>query len=81
MTEACCWNCQFSVTECECEAGAETYESDDGPACPHCGHVNKASDSNGRLYEEGEHDKTCENCEQEFVVDVSISYAWYSSKP
>lgn len=70
-----CENCDAEVTTCTC-GETETYEIKDGPSCPYCGRINKASDSGGMLYTEDADQYKCESCEKNFTVSVRISYAW-----
>lgn len=54
--------------------------SNHGAICPHCGHLNLASDSDGMLYDEMRSDWECEECETEFFVQAHNSWSWTTSK-
>jgi hypothetical protein len=47
------------------------------PKCPHCG-VEIAVDANDwwRLYEEGEHEVECPECDESFSVSTRVSYSF-----
>lgn len=70
-----CFNCNEAITECEC-GDTETYEKDDGPVCPYCGHHNRACNSDGILYSESTTEYDCGDCGKVFDVGVSISFSW-----
>ena len=46
--------------------------------CPYCGRVYEF-DCEPELYEEGDHDLTCDYCEKTFTCETDISYS-YSTK-
>jgi hypothetical protein len=47
--------------------------------CPACGHQMDVRDmERGELYEDGEHDVTCNECEHEFEVSTSVSFSFES---
>ena len=60
--------------------------SDDGEVshdsrvrCPHCGKITKVDDlAEYGIYEEGELEMNCEECEKEFTVQVQVSYSYTS---
>lgn len=55
----------------------------DGPKCPHCGAQHNPSDYGGDrpfLYAEGDHDMTCDHCEQDFRVSVRVSFSYSTDK-
>lgn len=53
----------------------ETW-SDNGAVCPHCGHLNNPNDDSYALYDEGNEEWECGECETSFVVRVHIKYSW-----
>jgi uncharacterized C2H2 Zn-finger protein len=54
----------------------EFWRNDD-PKCPHCGTVVSVSDHElWALYEEGEHEVECPNCDMTFAVSTSIAYSF-----
>ena len=75
MGTAFCFSCDQLVTECEC-GRTETFEVENGPTCPFCGELNKASDSDGALYNESRTSWSCDSCGKEFHLGVSCSYSW-----
>lgn len=53
------------------------FFGNDQPKCPHCGLTYDISQNGAwNLYEEGEHEATCDKCELDFVVSVRISYTF-----
>jgi transposase-like protein len=49
--------------------------------CPHCGKCHEVySWYDDELYEDGEHDFTCEDCDEEFTVITNISYSFDTEK-
>lgn len=70
-----CFNCSFVVSKCKC-GDTETYRDEDGPACPYCGNVIPAWDTDGVLYDESTSEYECDECEQEFKVSVYQSFSW-----
>lgn len=47
------------------------------PVCPHCGAAHEISQAGTyRLYEEGEHDLTCEVCDLDFTVSTRVNYSF-----
>lgn len=53
--------------------GWRQFFATDKPVCPHCGTEHDISESGTyRLYEEGEHNISCENCDLDFVVKTSV---------
>lgn len=55
----------------------ETY-NDQGAECPYCGHVNRAADSDGELYNESIGEWECGDCCKPFVVRTHVSWTWAS---
>jgi len=57
------WNLEFFANE--------------QPKCPHCGASHDISQSGTyRLYEEGEHELTCGDCDRDFKVQTRVSYSF-----
>lgn len=53
------------------------FWGNDDPKCPHCGQCASVSDNEWwRLYEEGEHEVTCPECELDFTVSTRVSYSF-----
>lgn len=49
----------------------------DNPKCPHCGEVCDISDNDWwKLYEEGEHDVCCPQCDEDFKVSTRVTYSF-----
>lgn len=49
----------------------------DNPKCPHCGCVCDISKTEWwQLYEEGEHEVSCPECDGEFSVTTRVSYSF-----
>jgi transposase-like protein len=47
------------------------------PRCPHCGESHSVSENEWwRLYEEGEHEVTCPDCDGDFTVSTSVTYSF-----
>lgn len=47
--------------------------------CPHCGTISNPSDHEMyELYEEGEHDVSCPQCDESFEVSTAVSYTFTS---
>lgn len=47
--------------------------------CPYCHHTSTVSDSEQyELYEEGEHEVGCSNCNKDFTVSTAIQYTFTS---
>jgi hypothetical protein len=83
MREIKCENCKAHVAQCKC-GSTETFTSDwpeEGPACPHCGFIAELNDTEAyHLLDEGVYEQECPKCENDYDVDVSVSYAWTSTK-
>lgn len=54
---------------------AERY-STAGAICPHCEHENRASESDGGLYDEGVSEWECGDCGKTFRVDAFCQWSW-----
>lgn len=49
----------------------------DNPRCPHCGAVYVISKHDAwRMYEEGEHEGTCGECDLDFKVRTRVAYSF-----
>lgn len=75
-----CDNCRELVSDCEC-GDCETYGNSEGPECPFCGHLNRACDSDGLLYNERIEQYDCGDCGKTFNVGVNVSFSWSASRP
>ena len=55
----------------------EGFFGADHPKCPHCGHEHDISESGWwKLYEEGEHEVTCNLCDGDFTVSTRVVYSF-----
>ena len=53
------------------------FFGNDNPKCPHCGADCEISQNDWySLYEEGEHEVTCPDCDRDFIVSTSVSYTF-----
>jgi hypothetical protein len=53
----------------------------DSPLCPHSGVEYSIWDSDSwYVFEEGHHEITCEDCEEDFSVETNVSYAFSTNK-
>lgn len=53
----------------------------DNPICPHCRHTRDISEvGSWHLYEEGEHEITCERCELDYTVSTRASYSFSTNE-
>lgn len=59
---------------------SETHRSERGAICPHCGHLNSASDSDGILYDESLCEYECGECEKTFRVRANVTWMWETFK-
>lgn len=50
--------------------------SNDGPICPHCGHLHRAGDDPEIYYNEDLSELECGMCEKEFRVRAFNSWSW-----
>ena len=59
----------------------DTFSSD-YVVCPYCGAAIDEADliDYPELYEDGEHEITCEDCGKEFKVETMVSYDWETHK-
>jgi DNA-directed RNA polymerase subunit RPC12/RpoP len=76
---ATCANCHEPIPACQCER-PETYELSTGPACPYCGHMERACDSDGLLFSEDTTEWDCGDCGKTYDVGVNISFSWSASR-
>ena len=52
----------------------------DQPKCPHCGTVFDVSEHGAwNVYEEGEHELSCGDCDQDFTVQTRVSFSFDTS--
>jgi len=73
-----CLNCVDHVKNCTC-GNTEGY-SKTGAICPYCGYLNRADNDEITLYEESTDTYICGECNVEFIVRVSITHSWSTSK-
>ena len=73
--EVCCFSCDELLKNCEC-GDTHTYENENGPTCPYCGHLNRADEADGHLYTEDTNEYECGECSKAFDVSVCISFSW-----
>lgn len=51
------------------------------PVCPHCGTSQDVVNNEWwQLYEEGEHDVTCHDCANDFMVSTRVRYSFDRQK-
>ena len=62
----------------EMGASRSAVDHDNRLRCPKCRDVFEPSSDDYHLYQEGEQDVTCPNCEHTFTVKVSVSYSYES---
>ena len=47
------------------------------PKCPHCGNDYDPNETGvWGIYEEGEHEVTCDHCDGDFMVSTNVSYSF-----
>lgn len=56
------------------------HYSTDGAICPYCGHLERASDSDGGLYDESRCEWECGECLSEFRVSAYNRWSWTTQK-
>lgn len=56
------------------------HYSTDGAICPFCGHLDRASDSDGMLYDEGRCEWECGECGEEFRVSAYVQWSWTTTR-
>jgi DNA-directed RNA polymerase subunit RPC12/RpoP len=54
--------------------------STDGAICPYCGHLARASDSDGMLFDESLCEYECGTCGEEFRVSAYNRWSWTTEK-
>lgn len=79
--ETKCYSCQISEHKKEIASeiqNGEIIETDceDEIYCPWCGACYEPSDWDGAMYEEGEHEEVCDECERPFEITVNVSYSY-----
>lgn len=53
------------------------FWGNDEPKCPHCGANCPVSENEWyELYEEGEHEVTCPDCDMDFIVSTNVSFSF-----
>lgn len=54
-------------------------DSDDFIRCPHCREQSRVHDGeNYSMFEDGEHEVSCDSCGKDFTVSTSVSYSFSS---
>jgi hypothetical protein len=57
------------------------FGGNSNPMCPHCGEEISAHDHElWQLFEEGEHDIDCPDCELTFTVSTNVSYSFSTDR-
>jgi len=57
------------------------YWGNDSPKCPHCDEEIGVGDNDlYRIYEEGEHQVDCPQCDQPFMVSTRISHSFSTDR-
>lgn len=59
---------------------SQTYSTDTGPICPHCGHENNSAGSDYWAEKEGSGTAECDNCEKPFAFEVDYTTHYYAKK-
>ena len=69
------------IRESIIEGEPDTF-SDEYIVCPYCGAAISDEDliDYPELYEDGEHEISCIECDKKFKVDTSVSYSWETHK-
>lgn len=57
----------------------ETF-STHGAICPFCGHLNRASDSDGLLYDESLYEWECAECGETFALTAFVQWSWTAAQ-
>lgn len=73
---------QEAVREAGPDEIVDTW-SDDYVICPYCGEAletNLGYEDFPEIYEEGEHELECPECEKKFILNTYISYSWETEK-
>lgn len=63
----------------------ETFDtwSDEFVICPHCGYAiptDLGYEDFPEIYEDGDHEIDCPECEKTFVLETAVSYSWETKK-
>ncbi len=67
---------QFAALKAE-PAGSLEFWGNDNPKCPHCGQTIDINEhEKWDLYEEGEHETSCPDCDGDFTVSTMVSYSF-----
>ena len=72
---------QQNIKDAEPDETVDTW-SDDYMICPYCGCAMEmlSYDETPEMYEEGDHDVECPECERYFRLETSVSYSWETKK-
>ena len=63
----------------ELKKPSESFSHDEYVRCPHCLHFWRPRDHETyAVFEDGEHDIYCHQCDKEFTVSTHISFSWTS---
>ncbi len=76
---SCCKKQELKRIQKEIQDGedADTF-STDYVVCPYCGYAymtNLGYEDFPEIYEDGDHDMTCDNCGKDFVLETTVSYS------
>lgn len=79
-----CYSCKTKEYQSELSEQIKSGESDstvceDEIYCPYCGEIYEISDDYD-LYDEGEHEIECSECERKFTVNTNVSYSFDTKK-
>lgn len=73
---------QAAIREAAPDESVDTW-SDDYVICPYCGaamETNLGYEDFPEIYEEGDHELECEECEKTFILNTHVSYSWETEK-
>ncbi len=73
---------QDSINEAEPDEKVDTF-STDYVVCPYCGNgmeTDLGYEDFPEIYEEGDHEIECPECENTFILNTSVSYSWETEK-
>ena len=74
------YECEACDVAQQIEDGATEIDSHEEIYCPYCGADFEQGFDNPELFEEGEQDMSCYECDKPFVVDIHVSYFFTSKK-
>ena len=82
MKEEALEKIQQNIKDAEPDEEVDTW-SDDYVICPYCGYAMETNvnyEDLSEIYEEGDHDVECPECEKCFRLTTSVSYSWETEK-